>query len=83
MSDTTPAPQVRPTLRARDAPGLITFLVDASGFEATVVYGDGDRVDHAQPSWPLGAPVASPVCRRQYRGAISMPVNAALRPAPA
>ena len=37
-----------------DARVLIRFLVDAFGFEETVVYGDGDRVDHAQLSWPLG-----------------------------
>jgi uncharacterized glyoxalase superfamily protein PhnB len=55
MTDSkTPPPQVWPTLRARDARGLIRFLVDAFGFEETVVYGDGDRVDHAQLSWPLG-----------------------------
>lgn len=54
MTDTMPPPQVWPTLRARDARGLIRFLVDAFGFEGTVVYGDGDRVDHAQLSWPLG-----------------------------
>jgi len=50
----TPEPQVWPTLRARDARALIRFLVDAFGFEQTVVYGDGDRVDHAQLSWPEG-----------------------------
>ena len=50
----TPEPQVWPTLRARDARALIRFLVDAFGFEETVVYGDGDRVDHAQLSWPPG-----------------------------
>lgn len=50
----TPPPQVWPTLRAKDAQGLIRFLVDAFGFEVTVVYGDGDVVDHAQLSWPLG-----------------------------
>jgi uncharacterized glyoxalase superfamily protein PhnB len=54
MTDKTPPPQVWPTLRARDARGLIRFLVDAFGFEETVVYGDGDRVDHAQLSWPPG-----------------------------
>jgi uncharacterized glyoxalase superfamily protein PhnB len=52
-----PEPQVWPTLRARDARALITFLVDAFGFEATVVYGDGDQVDHAQLSWPEGGGV--------------------------
>jgi len=45
---------VWPTLRAHDARALIRFLVDAFGFEETVVYGEGDRVDHAQLSWPEG-----------------------------
>jgi uncharacterized glyoxalase superfamily protein PhnB len=54
MSDNTPPPQVWPTLRARDARALIRFLVEVIGFEETAVYGDGDRVDHAQLSWPLG-----------------------------
>ncbi len=46
--------QVWPTLRARDARALIKFLVDAFGFEETVVYADGDVVHHAQLSWPEG-----------------------------
>ena len=54
MTDNASPTQVWPTLRARDARALIRFLVDAFGFEETVVYGDGDRVDHAQLSWPLG-----------------------------
>ena len=54
MSDTAPPPQVWPTLRARDARGLIRFLVDAFGFEETAVYAEGDHVAHAQLSWPLG-----------------------------
>lgn len=57
MSSTPPTPQVWPTLRARDARALIRFLVDAFGFRETVVYGDGDRVDHAQLDWPLGGGV--------------------------
>jgi uncharacterized glyoxalase superfamily protein PhnB len=56
-NDKTPPPQVWPTLRARDARGLIRFLTDAFGFEETVVYGEGDRVDHAQLSWPEGGGV--------------------------
>jgi uncharacterized glyoxalase superfamily protein PhnB len=51
---TTPQPQVWPTLRARDAQALIRFLVEAFGFEETVVYADGDLVHHAQLSWPEG-----------------------------
>jgi uncharacterized glyoxalase superfamily protein PhnB len=54
MSDKTPPPQVWPSLRARDARALIRFLVDAFGFEETVVYGEGDRVDHAELAWPPG-----------------------------
>ncbi|MDT7576150.1 MAG: hypothetical protein QOH17_2483 [Pseudonocardiales bacterium] len=52
--DRIPAPQVWPTLRARDARALIRFLVDVVGFEETAVYGDGDSVHHAELSWPLG-----------------------------
>ncbi|HEY2641182.1 MAG TPA: VOC family protein [Streptosporangiaceae bacterium] len=54
QTDKTPAPQVWPTLRARDARALIAFLVDAFGFEETAVYGEGDRVDHAELAWPPG-----------------------------
>jgi uncharacterized glyoxalase superfamily protein PhnB len=57
MTDTAPPPNVWPTLTARDARGLIKFLVDAFGFEEVVVYGEGDRVDHAELSWPLGGGV--------------------------
>src|SRR5689334_19170975 len=53
MTD-NPPPQVWPTLRARDARALIRFLVDAFGFVENVVYGDDDRVSHAQLDWPLG-----------------------------
>lgn len=51
---TPPPPQVWPTLRARDARGLIRFLVDAFGFEETAVYGEGDTVAHAELAWPEG-----------------------------
>ncbi|MET9220833.1 VOC family protein [Streptomyces sp. NPDC003300] len=51
---TAPPPQVWPTLRARDARGLIRFLVDAFGFEETAVYGEGDTVAHAELAWPEG-----------------------------
>jgi hypothetical protein len=44
---TPPPPQVWPTLRARAARALIRFLVEAFCFEATAVYGEGDRVEHA------------------------------------
>jgi uncharacterized glyoxalase superfamily protein PhnB len=54
MTDKTPPPQVWPTLRASDARALIRFLVDAFGFEEVAVYGEGDRVEHAQLSWPPG-----------------------------
>lgn len=53
----TPAPNVWPTLQARDAHALIDFLVDTLGFIKTVVYEDGDRVAHAQLDWPEGGGV--------------------------
>lgn len=49
-----PPPQVWPTLRARDARGLIRFLVDVVGFREVVAYGNEDVVDHAQLAWPAG-----------------------------
>lgn len=54
---TAPPPQVWPTLSARDARALIRFLVDAFGFEETVVYGEGDQVQHAELAWPPGGGV--------------------------
>ena len=57
MNDKVPAPQVWPTLRAHDARRLIRFLVEAFGFEETVVYGEGDVVDHAELAWPDGGGV--------------------------
>jgi len=54
---TAPPPQVWPTLFARDARALIKFLVDAFGFEETVVYGEGDLVHHAELAWPPGGGV--------------------------
>jgi uncharacterized glyoxalase superfamily protein PhnB len=57
MTSTSPPTQVWPTLRARDAPALIGFLVNVVGFRETVVYGEGDRVDHAELAWPAGGGV--------------------------
>ena len=54
MTETTSAPLVWPTLQARDARALIRFLVDAFGFDETVTYGEGERVDHAELAWPPG-----------------------------
>jgi uncharacterized glyoxalase superfamily protein PhnB len=56
-SGAPPPPQVWPTLRAHDARRLIHFLVEAFGFEETVVMGEGDLVHHAQLAWPLGGGV--------------------------
>ena len=49
-----PPPQVWPAFSARDARALIKFLVGAFGFEETVVYGEGDEVNHAELAWPPG-----------------------------
>ncbi|GGJ79338.1 similarity with Glyoxalase/Bleomycin resistance protein [Pilimelia anulata] len=53
MSDT----HVWPALRAADARALIAFLTAAFGFTEAVVYGEGDRVDHAELAWPPGGGV--------------------------
>jgi uncharacterized glyoxalase superfamily protein PhnB len=45
---------VWPALRYRDARAAIRFLIDAFGFEELVVYGEGERVDHAELHWPQG-----------------------------
>ena len=60
MSDNNkqpPPPNVWPSLRARDARGLITFLTEALGFEEVVVYGEGATVHHAELAWPPGGGV--------------------------
>jgi uncharacterized glyoxalase superfamily protein PhnB len=54
---TGPAPQVWPTLRARDARALIRYLVEVFGFTEVVVHGEGDLVAHAQLAWPPGGGV--------------------------
>lgn len=53
----TPAPTVWPVLRAHDAPALIEFLERALGFERAAVSAEGQRVVHAQLSWPEGGGV--------------------------
>jgi uncharacterized glyoxalase superfamily protein PhnB len=54
QDERTPPPQVWPTVRARDARALIRFLVEAFGFQETVVYGRGETVEHAELAWPEG-----------------------------
>jgi uncharacterized glyoxalase superfamily protein PhnB len=44
-------------VRARDARGLIRFLVEALGFEEVVVHEIDGTVAHAELSWPLGGGV--------------------------
>lgn len=56
-TSSAPPATVWPALRARDAHGLIRFLVDAFGFEATVVYEQDGRVTHAELAWPAGGGV--------------------------
>ena len=55
---TPPPPQVWPTLRARDARGLIDFLVAAFGFVEVVAHPlEGGGIAHAQLAWPPGGGV--------------------------
>ncbi|WP_425334522.1 VOC family protein [Prescottella agglutinans] len=46
-----------PALRYANARAAIVFLVEAFGFEEKAVYGEGDRVDHAELAWPAGGGV--------------------------
>jgi uncharacterized glyoxalase superfamily protein PhnB len=59
MTNNTPAKTVWPTLNYKDARGAIRFLVDAFGFEESlVVPGERDDVvEHAQLRWPEGGGV--------------------------
>ena len=70
---TTPPPSVWPTLRASDARGLIKFLTEALGFEATAVYGDGDTVHHAELAWPPGGGVMLGSVRPGDPACVTMP----------
>ena len=56
---TTPDKTVWPMLNYLDAPAAIAFLVDAFGFEPSlVVNGENDAiVEHAQLRWPEGGGV--------------------------
>ena len=60
-----PPPQIWPALRARDARGLIRFLVDAFGFVETATYGTGDVVAHAQLDWPDGGGIMLGLVREE------------------
>jgi uncharacterized glyoxalase superfamily protein PhnB len=75
MSDikTPPPPNVWPTLRANDAHGLIKFLTEALGFEATVVYDDGDTVHHAELAWPPGGGIMLGSTRPDDPVSVAMP----------
>lgn len=48
---------VWPALRYANARATIVFLVEAFGFQEKAVYGEGDRVDHAELVWPGGGGV--------------------------
>lgn len=54
MSSEPSTTYVWPSLAARNARALIDFYVGAFGFTISALYGEGDRVDHCELSWPLG-----------------------------
>jgi uncharacterized glyoxalase superfamily protein PhnB len=72
---TPPPPNVWPSLRANDAHGLIKFLTEALGFEATVVYADGDTVHHAELAWPPGGGIMLGSARPDDVAAVTSPGN--------
>ena len=71
---------VWPTLRARDAAGLIRFLVEAFGFDEGAVFADGDTVAHAELHWPSGGGVMLGSAGPQDDGARGPDDRWALRP---
>jgi uncharacterized glyoxalase superfamily protein PhnB len=74
----TPPPTVWPALRYQDAPAAIRFLVDALGFQETlVVPGDGAGVvAHAELRWPPGGGVMLGSVRHDDNG-LSWPAGSA------
>lgn len=56
-SPRTPAPTIWPSLQARDARGLIDWLVATLGFEETAAYEEDGKIAHAQLDWPEGGGV--------------------------
>jgi len=72
---TPPPPNVWPTLRASDALGLIKFLTEALGFEATAVHADGGQVHHAELAWPPGGGIMLGSVRPGDQSAVTRPGN--------
>lgn len=55
MTDRTPAPTIWPCLSYSDERAAIRFLVDAFGFEETLVVPiDDGRIVHVELRWPEG-----------------------------
>lgn len=63
------------TMGATDARGLIRFLTDAFGFTETVVYGDGDKVQHSELAWPEGGGIM--LASSEGRGVLTPPGSSA------
>lgn len=69
------ATTIFPIVQYRDARAAIRFLVDAFGFEEAAVYGEGDRVDHAQLNWPGGGAIMLSSGGREGAGLDDHPVG--------
>ena len=77
MTDSTNG--IWPTLNYIDAPAAIKFLVDAFGFESTLVVvdkGDDQVVEHAQLRWPEGGGVMLGTANRQANPFSQRPTGA-------
>jgi uncharacterized glyoxalase superfamily protein PhnB len=73
METSTTAPTVWPAFRCRNAKALIKFLVDALGFEESLVVEDGGVVHHAELKWPLGGGVMLSDDRPPEEGQLQLP----------
>jgi uncharacterized glyoxalase superfamily protein PhnB len=70
----TPPPQVWPSLSARDARALMSFLTEVFGFVEVVAYaGEDGVVVHAELAWPAGGGVMMGQQRPDNEGRVTGP----------
>jgi uncharacterized glyoxalase superfamily protein PhnB len=76
MAD-TPIPTVWPATRFDDAHAAIKFLIDAFGFEETLVVEEDGVIHHAELRWPLGGGVMLGSANRKDSVLSALPTGAA------
>jgi uncharacterized glyoxalase superfamily protein PhnB len=79
MNDTAQAKTTWPIINAEDAPAMISFLVDAFGFEETLVVPGEEAgvVEHCQMRWPEGGGIMLGTANRPENKYSQRPTGAA------